>query len=189
VAFAGLWMAIAIAPVLNFRVLPEGEIGHDRYLYLPSVGFVILVALALGQVGRRLARGTPRRTAWVNALGVALAALLAFATARQSLYWSDDLSLNFRAHEIAPQNVWATTSLGAAAAAHGMVPAAMSLYQQALQSRPDFWRANVNLAYLYYQQGNFPEAVRHFERSSAADPTDGDQFLYLGLALMQTGHL
>ncbi|MGA3167384.1 MAG: tetratricopeptide repeat protein [Terriglobia bacterium] len=188
-AFAGLWMALAIAPVLNFRLLPEGEIAHDRYLYLPSVGFVILVALALRQVERRLARSTPGRSAWVAAAAVVFAALLAFATVRQSLYWSDELSLNFRAHQIAPQNVWATTSLAAAAAARGMVPAAVSLYQQALQSRPDFWRANVNLAYLYYQQGNFPEAVRYFERSSAADPTDGDQFLYLGLALAQTDRL
>jgi tetratricopeptide (TPR) repeat protein len=188
VAFAGFWMALAIAPVLNFRLLPEGETAHDRYLYLPSVGFVILVGLTLRQVERRLAPGL-RRAAWVNAFGVGLAALLAFATARQSLYWSDELSLNFHAHEIAPQNVSATTSLAAAAAARGMVPAAVSLYQEALASHPDFWRANVNLAYLYYQQGNFREAARYLERSSAADATDGDQFLYLGLARMQLNQL
>jgi len=120
---------------------------------------------------------------------VVFAALLAFATLRQSLYWSDELSLNFHAHQIAPQNVWATTSLAAAAAARGMVPAAVSLYQQALASHPEFWRANVNLAYLYYQQGNFREAARYLERSSAADATDGDQFLYLGLAWMQLNQL
>ncbi len=114
---------------------------------------------------------------------------MAFATARQSLYWSDDLSLNFHAHEIAPQNVSATTSLAAAAAERGMAPAAQALYRQVLESHPDFWRANVNLAYLYYRQGNFAEAVHCFERSAAADPTDGDQFLYLGLAWMHLNRL
>jgi Flp pilus assembly protein TadD len=79
--------------------------------------------------------------------------------------------------------------LAAAAAARGMVPAAVSLYQEALASHPDFWRANVNLAYLYYQQGKFREAARYLERSSAADATDGDQFLYLGLARMQLNQL
>jgi Flp pilus assembly protein TadD len=187
-AFASLWMLLAILPVLNFRLLPEGEIAHDRYLYLPSVGFSILAALAWRQI-RRSAHKLPRWEAWVDALGVALAALLGFGTMRQSLYWADALSLNFRAHEIAPQNVAATTSLAAAAAERGMVPAAIELYRQALESHPNFWRANVNLAYLYYRQGNYPEAVRYFERSSAADPTDGDQFLYLGLALIRLNRL
>lgn len=187
-AFASLWMALAILPVLNFRLLPEGEIAHDRYLYLPSVGFSILVALAWRQAGFRHAR-LLARSSWAAALGVAFSVLMAFATARQSLCWSDDLSLNFHAHEIAPQNVSATTSLAAAAAERGMVPAAQALYRQVLESHPDFWRANVNLAYRYYQQGNFAEAVRYFERSAAADPTDGDQFLYLGLAWMHLNRL
>lgn len=187
-AFASLWMALAILPVLNFRLLPEGEIAHDRYLYLPSVGFSILVVLAWRQAGFRHAR-LLARPAWAAALGVAFCVLMAFATVRQTLYWSDDLSLNFHAHEIAPRNVSATTSLAAAAAERGMVAVAQALYRQALESHPDFWRANVNLAYLYYQQGNFPEAVRYFERSAAADPTDGDQFLYLGLARLRLNRL
>jgi 4-amino-4-deoxy-L-arabinose transferase-like glycosyltransferase len=186
--FASLWMALAILPVLNFRLLPEGEIAHDRYLYLPSVGFSILVGLAWRQARFRHAR-VLARPARAAALGVAFCVLMAFATMRLSLFWSDDLSLNFRAHEIAPCNVSATTSLAAAAADRGMVPAAQVLYRQALESHPGFWRANVNLAYLYYQEGNFPEAVRYFERSAAADPTDGDQFLYLGLALMHLSRL
>jgi Flp pilus assembly protein TadD len=112
---------------------------------------------------------------------------MGFATLRQSLYWSDDLTLNFRAHEIAPHNVSATTSLAAAVAKRGMDGPAMALYQQALAIQPDFWRANVNLAYLYYAHGNFPEAGYFFARACAADPTDGDQFLYLGMALLRMG--
>ena len=187
-AFASLWMALAILPVLNFRLLPEGEIAHDRYLYLPSVGFAILVALALRQVfgGRGYFL---RRPAWVIAGMVAACLLLGVATVRQSLYWSDDLSLNFHAHQIAPRNVSATTSLAAAVAQRGMDGPAIELYRQALGIQPNFWRANVNLAYLYYAQGNYPESARFFARACAADPTDGDQFLYLGMAMLRMGQL
>jgi Flp pilus assembly protein TadD/uncharacterized membrane protein len=185
-AFAGLWMALAILPVLNFRLLPEGEIAHDRYLYLPSVGFSIIVALALRQALR--GRGYfQTRPAWVAVGTVVACLLMGFATLRQSLYWSDDLSLNFHAHEIAPHNVSATTSLAAAVAQRGMEGPAMTLYQQALAIQPEFWRANVNLAYLYYGQGNYPEAARYFARACADDPTDGGQFLYLGMALLRMG--
>jgi Flp pilus assembly protein TadD len=186
--FAGLWMASAILPVLNFRLLPQGEIAHDRYLYLPSVGFSILVALALRQAFRP--RGYfQTRPAWVAGGTAAACLFMGFMTFRQSLYWSDDLSLDFRAHEIAPHNVYATTSLAAAVAQRGMEGEAMALYQQALAIQPELWRANVNLAYLYYGRGNLPEAARFFARACAADPTDGDQFLYLGMSWLRMGRL
>ena len=129
------------------------------------------------------------RPAWALLGVLLLSGVMGYATARQSLFWSDDLTLNFRAHEIAPHNVSATTSLAAAVAQRGMDGQAMALYQQALAIQPDFWRANVNLAYLYYAHGNYPEAARFFARACAVDPTDGDQFLHLGMALLQMGRL
>jgi hypothetical protein len=188
IAFATFLTILTLVPVLNFRFLPEGEIAHDRYVYLPSVGFALLVAIALRQALRGRGYFQPR-PAWVAAGTLVACLLMGFATLRQSLYWSDDLSLNFRAHEIAPHNISATTSLAAAVAQRGMDGLAMALYQQALAIQPDFWRANVNLAYLYYAHGDFPEAARFFARACAADPTDGDQFLYLGVTEMQLNHL
>jgi tetratricopeptide (TPR) repeat protein len=70
-----------------------------------------------------------------------------------------------------------------------MEGASLALYQQALEIRPDFWRANVNLAYLYYAHGDYSEAFRYFEQACASDPTDGEQFLYLGMSLLQLGRL
>jgi len=45
----------------------------------------------------------------------------------------------------------------------------MALYRQALAVQPKFWRANVNLAYLEYARGNYPEAARYYP--SPAPPT------------------
>ena len=219
IAFACLWMILTLVPVLNFRFLPDREIAHDRYVYLASVGFVILVALALRNLIRyfNFARGrknqelgggdspgleapsvqaasdvspTPgptgsSRLGWVLAL--MFLGAMGFVTARQNLFWSDDLTLNYRAHEIAPHNVYATTSLAAAVAEQGMESTAMTLYRQALAVQPKFWRANVNLAYLEYARGNYPEAARYYSIACAADPTDGDQFLYLGMSLLRMG--
>ena len=186
VAFLAFWTVLAVMPVLNFRLLPEGEIVHDRYAYLPMVGFVILAALGLRQAGASLGRCFPRPIWGLTGMG-ALAVLMAIATARQSLYWSDDLTLYHRAHEVAPRNLSATTSLAAAAAERGMEGAAVALYRQALAVEPDFWRANVNLGYLLYARGDFAGAAPHFQRACAANPWDGDQFLYLGMSLLRLG--
>jgi thioredoxin-like negative regulator of GroEL len=197
VVFAAFWMILTLLPVLNFRLLPVGEIAHDRYVYLPSVGFAILAAMALRRaMGAQTSWGTAitrprtesnRRPVAVLAGVLLLSAAMGYATVRQSLFWADDLTLNNRAHQIAPLNVSATTSLAAAVANRGMDSAAMALYQQALAVQPQFWRANVNLAYLYYAHGNFASAAEYFRRACAADPVDGDQFLYLGMSLLRTG--
>jgi len=188
IGFASLFTALTLLPVLNFRFLPEGEIAHDRYVYLPSVGFVILLALALRRVKVAVARASVGRVCTL--LGaLMLSAAMGIATARQCLVWSDDLTLNYRAHEIAPRNISATTSLAAAVAGRGMDGAAMELYKQALAIQPEFWRANVNLAYLYYAHGDFADAAQFFARACDSDPTDGDQFLYLGMALLRMGRL
>jgi tetratricopeptide (TPR) repeat protein len=184
---AVFWLGIFLAPALNLGLLPEGEIMHDRYLYLPSVGFALLLGLVFRQIFSEHRRAQ-MRPGWIARAAVIIGVLMmAGLTMSQSLYWADDLSLNYHAHEIAPHNVDAMASLGAAVAARGMDSAAMGLYKQALEIRPDLWRGNVNLAYLYYAHGNFPEAAQYFARACAADPSDGDQFLYLGMSLLRMG--
>ncbi|HEX8088494.1 MAG TPA: hypothetical protein VF762_06545, partial [Blastocatellia bacterium] len=46
-AMAVAWLTLPILPVLNLSVFAEGETVHDRYLYLPSIGFAIIAAIAL----------------------------------------------------------------------------------------------------------------------------------------------
>ena len=48
--FACGWMVLPILPVLWLRAFGEGDIAHDRYLYIPSIGFVLLVSLCLAKV-------------------------------------------------------------------------------------------------------------------------------------------
>jgi tetratricopeptide (TPR) repeat protein len=187
VIFASLWLAVPVVLLLNLRVFPADEVVHDRYLYLPSVGFALLVALGI----RHLRVGRARWWGWPAAqvvLVVALAAGLGAATIHQSLYWSDELSLYSHAHQVAPRNNAAETSLAAVAGERKLYSACIELYQDVLSRDPNFWRANVNLAYTYYELGRLEEAAEYFRRSIASDPVDGDQYLYLGLSLLRLGH-
>ena len=187
IGFAALVTIVTVLPVVNFRYLLRGEIAHDRYIYLPSVGFLILVALGLRWLtARKLVRFSRK---WAAAGVLVLVAAMGYATARQCLYWSDDLTLNNRAHQIAPHNVFATTSLAAALGQLGMERTATALYQQALAVDPDLWRANLNLGYIYYRHGDFTHAAQYLAHACDVNPTDGDEFLYLGTSLLQMGQL
>lgn len=187
-AFASAWLIIPILPLLNLSVFPEGDIAHDRYLYLPSVGFAMLAAKALGSIrfGSAKPLGAPTLPMMV---GVGLAAWFSLGTAFQSLIWADDLVLYTRALKSAPENNFVRTDLANVMAGRGLFGPAVTLYRQTLDRDPDFWPANYNLGWTYYRVGKFSEAETFFRRAIALKPNRPDPYLYLGLAEMENGRL
>ena len=55
-AFFAVWLVLPLIPLLNLRVFIANDFAHDRYLYLPSVGLAVLVAMLL----KKVCRGPPR---------------------------------------------------------------------------------------------------------------------------------
>jgi hypothetical protein len=187
-AIAFLWLVVPALPVLDLSVFPPGEPLHDRYMYLPSVGFVLLLALGLrglGSGGRRLL-GQP---AAPLVCGTILVSLLGFETVSYSRYWSDNLALYRRGVEIAPQNNIANNNLANEFVARGRYDEAIRLYQQVLSRSPDFWLSNYNLGFCYYKLNRLEEARQFLGRAIAIDPSNPDQFVYLGLTRFKMGRL
>ncbi len=186
-AFASIWLFLPIPLVLNFRVFGAGDIVHDRYLYLPSVGFSIMAAMALRtlRIGRAELLGRP--AAQVVAV-VALALLLGLGTVYQSLPWANDLLLAYRGMRIAPHSFYALNDLANAMAKRGYNDQAIGLYQKAIELRPEYWDPRYNLGLLYYKVGNFSEAERHLSQAIQMNPDDPRGFVCLGLTEWRKGH-
>ncbi len=185
-AFAFLWMVLTLLPVLNLRYLPKHEIVHDRYLYLPSVGFCILAAMGWRQALEALPKSC-RRPGFVLPAALGFFGLLGLATVRQSLFWTDEMTLRMRAHLIAPHNVCATSAMGDILRFNGNNVPAAELYRQALAADPDYWPAVNGMGMLQYKEGNYPEAVRYLLHACNLMPTDSDALATLGMALLRMG--
>jgi tetratricopeptide (TPR) repeat protein len=188
VAFASSWLVLPILPLLNLSVFPEGDFAHDRYLYLPSVGFAIIAAIALGEVhmGHKKQSGRPSPRL-VLALGVAV--LLALGTGFQSLIWADDLVLYSRALKAVPTNNLVCVDLAGIMASRGFYGSAIDLYKQSLARDPAFWPANFNLGCTYYRLRKFDEAEAYLRRAISLKPNRPDAYLYLGLTQLERGRL
>jgi protein O-mannosyl-transferase len=188
VAFAGVWLLLPFAPLLDLSVLPAGEIAHDRYLYLPSIGFAMLVAMAIRhlQQGSRDLLGLPAAQA---AAVVALSLVLGVGTAFEDRYWANDLSLYSQGVARTPNNKLARTNLGNALGEQGQYAQAIHLYQQVLARDPHFWLATYNMGYTYYRMGRLDEAERYLEQAIAINGVDSDEYFYLGLAWLKQGRL
>src|SRR6185295_6040863 len=128
VRIAVAWLVLPILPVMNIAVFYDGELAHDRYLYVPSIGFAILLAVAL----RQLAAGSSRLFGQPALQAIAvltLVCLLNQATVSQTAYWADNFSLYSRGVAIAPNNFLAINNLGSALARQQRYEEAIHLYR------------------------------------------------------------
>lgn len=153
VRFGAAWFAITFAPALAVRYLLIGDYVHDRYLYLPSVGLALIVAVGLSKI-----RFTP---AWAIAAG-GLAIACCFATRSDLAIWKDDISLFQRAVEAAPHNPYAKNNLADAYLKAHRENEAYPLLEQAIELDPGYRLGYYNMARYYQQIGNSAEAERYF---------------------------
>ncbi len=182
--FACCWIALPIVPALWLRAYAEGDIAHDRYLYFPSVGFVILLSLVLGEIAGHWRTRT--KALEFGALAV-IALAYVFGTLSQERFWANDLTLYQRAYRIAPRDNLICNDLGAALMDAGDPSDAIALYNQVLAREPGFWLSNYNLGYTYYRIGKLPEAEQYLRRAVAINTADSDEYLYLGLSIWRQG--
>ncbi len=154
VAFAGLWLVIGLAPALYLRNFDNGNFVRDRYMYLPSIGFAILAAIAL----RRL----PSIKKW-SAQAVQGFAVLVLcvgylcASLAQQVYWSNDLLLLARGQALYPDSPYAGAGLAKQYSQRGAHDRAIALAEKVVRDHPDYGYGPLALAEVYIQAGRYEE--------------------------------
>ncbi|MBI1912458.1 MAG: tetratricopeptide repeat protein [Deltaproteobacteria bacterium] len=147
----------------------------DRYLYSPSIGLALFVAIILKIA---ISRKTALKAA-VAAFAVILAANSAWAC-KKSLIWKDDLTLWNYAAKGAPDNYIALYSIGYAHYKEGRVDEAIPMFEKALNlnlasEQPDptmlliMHRA---LAGTYLKKGLLENAAREYNELLRLAPED-----------------
>ena len=179
-----------ILPTLYLRAIAPGNFVHDRFLYLPSVGIVILIALVVESIATLKplpGQDTGMKVKWAL---VAILCIAAFVgTLIHELPWASNLLLFQNAMKYAPNNPIVQVNLANEFANLGHYDRALPLYWSALKSDPSSWLSNYNLGYACYRTGRFPEAADYLQRAIQIDDKDPDQFIYLARTQMEQGKL
>jgi tetratricopeptide (TPR) repeat protein len=159
--------------------LPTWELVHDRYLYLPSAGFALLVALGIRWIVQKM----PRRLSSAQALSplILLIGIYSLTTVSQTIYWIDDLSLYSRSVNIAPDNVSALCLLANEEFSRRQRPdLALELYAKALRIDPEDWKANFAMGVTEFNLAQYRSAEQHLQAATRIDPTSSIGFAFLG---------
>jgi len=189
---AGLaaWVAygIMVAPVSG--LLHNGhQLVHDRYSYLPTLGFALVLGGAVGAVAAGRV-GAAARPAFARALLAAAApalAGLAVLAALQARVWKDTDTLWRHAIESEPACAICYHNLGVHLIRRGLPAAALGPLERAIELRPDRVTFHSALGLALLNSGRPAEAIDHFHTALRAHPTDPATLSNLGGALMSLG--
>jgi Flp pilus assembly protein TadD len=186
VAFAAVWTMAPLLPVLDVSMFPPNDHVHDRYLYLSSAGFAIAAAVAL----RGIKMGSARfwgQTGFQLGLGFVVAMLFVWGTLVESVAWSNNLLLFYRAAKSAPHNARLKSNLAGALADRGYHAQAIALLREVLTGDPGLWEANYNLGVIYYQLGKLDDAAFYLKQATSVNPVEPTGLVYLGLTELRMG--
>jgi tetratricopeptide (TPR) repeat protein len=189
------WGPIMLAPPLLFVwYAPAPELGFftaERFLYLPSVGWCVLLGSLLGAALRALgAAGTPR-LGW--AICVGLLGAYAGLTLVRLAPWADAVDLyramQAQAGQSTEVRLFVHNNLGGIYLDRGDFAAAAEEFQAALRLQPDYPFALNNMGVLLVRQGLPRDAVSWLERAIRLDSAYADAYANLGAAHEAAGDL
>jgi len=179
-AFAASFIAaMLLVPLVAIYALPKYELVHDRYLYLPSVGLALLLAVGVRQLATKMAR---------PAILLLLAGVaVTIVTAAQNNVWTNDLTLFRHASAAAPNNPMPLDLLANEMFKQGKVDDALRLYRRALDIDPQLWATAFSLGISECEVRLFPDCALHLSQAVDIDEQNAVQYGYLGRAELQIG--
>jgi tetratricopeptide (TPR) repeat protein len=172
---------IAILPVSNL-LFPIGTIMAERLLYLPSLGFCLLLALAVTTLA-----GAPRTK--LIATGAFLLLLLGYATRTvlRNRDWRTDVTLFASAVRTSPDSTGAHLNMGMALLNSKDFSGAQREFERSLEIYPGFASAIDGLGAALLMQGQTDAAARAHQAAIEIRPDDGHPHLNLGFIDLQRG--
>jgi tetratricopeptide (TPR) repeat protein len=186
VSFGLGWFALTLAPVA--QIVPYHELGADHYVYLPSIGLLMIAGTGFALLWDRLGRGP--------ALGALVAVLAAFVvrTEVRILDWRSAEALFRATLATAPNSARASLNIGVQIASRPArdgtgqsvhILEALPYFDRAIEIDPEYIYAYLTRAKAYRHLGREVEAVASLERAlelaRRADdpPVESDEILIL----------
>lgn len=186
ISFALLWFFIHYLPISN--LLPSTYLVAERYMYIPSAGFCLLLA-AIAKNGVKtfaLRRGSSFATS--SALIVlVIGGFYSIQTISYSYIWSDRLRFWNYALKVNPDSSKYYNNRGMAYNDKGKYKEAIEDFSRSIERSPlkGITYSNRGNAYLYL--GRYEEAIKDYEKSIKLDPTYAEASYNLGIAYQSIG--
>ncbi|OGQ69052.1 MAG: hypothetical protein A2W73_01215 [Deltaproteobacteria bacterium RIFCSPLOWO2_12_55_13] len=175
------WFVIGLLPLVYYIGLRIPLL--EGWIYLPSLGFVLLVALGLDSLKRWTPSCAPLwLTLWI-------AVMLGGVTFYRNRDWKDDMEISLHAIAASPNNPLALRLAGNAYMRHGNIPEAERMFQKGLGLAPADPGLHRSLAAAYRFMGKEADAVTHYQEALKSTLEEPYAYWLLGHYYLRRGKL
>lgn len=178
--FSVFWFFIMLLPVSN--IFPVNAYMAEHWLYLPSIGFFLIVAKRLSGLCR-INRG--KNPAVILAVGLVF--FYSFLTIKQNQYWKDPITFFERNVKYSPDSDRIYNNLGIAYRERGKINEAMSAYRRAIEINHGDAYAYNNLGIIYNDTGDKEQAAAYYQKAVEVDPRYAQAYYNIGNLLVAGG--
>jgi len=186
VAVGILWVFVALLPVLN--IIPIGVLMAERLLYLPSVGFCLMVGAGVAVLLERL-RPEGSRQALAAGIVLAVGIVLAAKTWSRNAEWRDAFTLWRAELRREPVDPVVNNFLALEYMNRGELDSAAARLVVALSSAPGYWGASVNMGLVAHKMHDDSGAIHWLARARALAPTASDPVFFMAIVRGDEGRL
>jgi tetratricopeptide (TPR) repeat protein len=162
VFFGLMVIVVPLLPALYIPGLADSPLA-ERYLYLPSVGFVLLAGICYSWTMSKV----PKKA--VFSIVLAVAVLYSVGSISRNKVWRDDYSLWSDVVRKNPDSAMAHGNLGYAFYKRGMMDEAIEQYLTGLQINPEIRDAHLNLGAAYTAKNRLDEAMMQYQVELSRD--------------------
>lgn len=195
--FSLSYYVLSIFFLVRWDAAADANLVADRFMYLPSVGFCLLIGTAAAETWLRWeGRGRAARMFLIG-VGIVVFGAMAWQTIRQIGIWRNGEALWAHQYRTAP-------SVAPALVFNKMAEAKLvqdidmkediseakvirGLLREAIRIKPDYSQAYFNLGLLAIKRGEYKRAMADLYQASQLDPLNFEALFYLGTALQELG--
>jgi tetratricopeptide (TPR) repeat protein len=184
-SFGVAFFFLALLPVSN--IVPLRALMAERFLYLPSIGFCILISILLEKVSRMehsVIKLSFRKFAIITASLLIL--LYSVRKMMRNEDWKSQIAVTNSILKIDPLNQWALTTLGVAYSDRGQYEMAIKPLIKAIILSKDYFAPRSVLGFCYVELGRYDEAIRILTDALKIKPDNLEALSSLGVAYAQT---
>ena len=161
--FSVFWFFIALIPFSN--ILPLQVFMAERYLYVPSIAFSLLLSYLLITLFNYKFKSKNIIKYSVVVFIILLLSFYVFSTVKRNNEWRDNLTLWSKTVASNPNNSRAHDNLGFTYERAGDTEKALVEFEKSVKLQPDNFRALANLGVAYAKLGLYNKSIKTLEKS------------------------
>ncbi|XP_013187086.2 protein O-mannosyl-transferase TMTC2 [Amyelois transitella] len=187
---------VSMLMMMAFMILPflpatnvfyyVGFVVAERVLYMPSVGFCLLLGFGAGVLTKKYYEDDWKTSIFMVFLLIVFGAMCG-NTVRRNWDWHDEESLFRSAIHVNPPKAYG--NLGSILISQGRLAEAQVAFEKALYHRPNMADVHYNLGIVLQSQKRYNEAIKSFNNAINYRPSMALAYVNMGVSLVAEGRL